>query len=1121
MHRRPFAGNKQRPLSAIFIGSLDSTSTPPDLPVLPEPPSPSGSSNRSGLPSPPATNSTGSGSVGEDLDTATEGSLRRKSSSLVYPRPDMPHGAHERTGGIRRMSFNEDEDDIYENDEEHTARLSLDNQRSPKLVPGDNISAIKRAANLAERNRAVINRLSALSRTGSPVPSKSKSPFTTPNAPSPAASSSTKPRAPSRASQPLSNLQTEVHYSGSETERDARNGYGHTYSSSDSMSATPTSTYSEIRPSDYVRPRQLSAPDSPAKAMQSASRSNRQKDRDRSRGSSPGPSRTPRKRVSVAMTPSDYRYLDESDNEQEDVAMAALAAIASSRRSPADGSGGKKRPTLPREFREKDRRSLDGRPDPPSTPRRNREREREREREQRSPSPVRSPRSSVAFLADPTSPRRPGAARYSTVRDLTRKHQTRWMSEDLSAPLDDGDAAGRTNGSGRRQGHRAGSSDSPLTTGNGRTLLSEGLRAAGLTKRKEAGEDVFANASAAQATVPRRTRSTGAGSILHGSEVDSPTQGAAPGRVNEGVGPPSRSADPRTPAYPQRSDRSVTYSGGARPGTSMAALHSDPPLRSSASGLRTYRSTYGLDRDGGMQDDLARQDRAYSSPFAPVRSTPAPPPISAMGGSHDAHAEHRRLMMESLSMFESQLSRLPPMGQTTTTTVPEVFQNTQHLVHMMDKLNIMLKASTNKALEAQIDHEVSDFAGMTTAEVIATIGMEHRDNLRLSDEVVRTMTAFLLSVGKLLRDTTTAREQQHLRTVSLPEEEVARRSTPETSTLSIDRRSSDGRRSRETRHSWEHGQGVQRMTSLERNPNGRGGSTNMSRTTSSSDHSYDGGVEGTPQTVRNVTTNLASSSSSRRPYTPRENHRLSSQSVSLSQSQLAALEQESPGGYEPSPTPASRQLGGRLEHGRALPQLSIPPSLSTLPSESLLRRSTNSATSASTTSTDKSANRRKVSASSIHTIRAEPSTPLMPITKGGSATTAVTTHTVSNSPDDGPIGLQRSESTSSVRTNGVTFSRPSTISVSTLSGLQQQRAEHSSLARIRTASGSADVGDPMNIRSPMSGSETERPRTVAVRGRTSLEGRGSTPESNGRGSQASTLVQSRRERRRTITEIFS
>ena len=48
------------------------------------------------------------------------------------------------------------------------------------------------------------------------------------------------------------------------------------------------------------------------------------------------------------------------------------------------------------------------------------------------------------------------------------------------------------------------------------------------------------------------------------------------------------------------------------------------------------------------------------------------------------------------------------MGQTTTTTIPEVFQSSQHLVHTMDKLNSMLKVATNRALEYQIEAEVSD-----------------------------------------------------------------------------------------------------------------------------------------------------------------------------------------------------------------------------------------------------------------------------------------------------------------------------------------------------------------------------------------------------------------------------
>jgi len=61
--------------------------------------------------------------------------------------------------------------------------------------------------------------------------------------------------------------------------------------------------------------------------------------------------------------------------------------------------------------------------------------------------------------------------RISTVRDLTRRHQIRWLSEDISNHPD----------SGRRQTQRGGSAESTL--GAGGCLSSEGLRAAGVGMR--------------------------------------------------------------------------------------------------------------------------------------------------------------------------------------------------------------------------------------------------------------------------------------------------------------------------------------------------------------------------------------------------------------------------------------------------------------------------------------------------------------------------------------------------------------------------------------------------------------------------------------------------------------
>ncbi|KAL4250582.1 hypothetical protein ABKN59_002328 [Abortiporus biennis] len=1065
MTRRPLAAHKQRPLSAIFIGSIDSntTSSPPPLP---EPPSPSASSNGSGLPSPPATNSTGSGSVGDNSQNG--GSLRKKTASRSQSITDMFNGTNDKSRSAEKAGNDhaDDEDVLYENDEEHTARLSLDRKRSSlvKTPPNDNLSALQRVKSLTQRNRMVLDKLTSISRMSSPAPTKARSPYNS-SATSPQSSeasssrhsSSSSTRALQQSAPPsASSSHSGNGPSGSETEREPRQAYGHSYSSSDSLSATPTSSYSEVKPStDYVRPRQLSAPSSPARALRSG------RDRDRS----PGPTRTPRKRASMQAATTRNRYSDDEDN--HDVTTAALAAIASSRRSPTNGR--RTRNPLPKEFRDKDKRSLDGGSEPP-TPHRNRDKERERSR--RSPSP-RSPRTVLFNSNVPPSPRRLGVSRFSTVREEDSLNRS--GNSDMSY--------------GRRQGHRAGSSDGPLSTAVGRTLLGEGLRAAGLTRRRE--EELFGGQneanSSSSAVVPQRTRSNGNSSVLS-SDYESPqthTRLFESGSV--------RLTDPRTPAaLTQRHiDRSVTYSAQpTRPGTSMAALHSEgmPPPRTAPGGLRTYRTgVLDRDRDSPSLRELrenAGVDRTYS-PFGGLRSATAPLPPSAVSGTgRDPAAEHRRLMLEALTMFESHLSRLPPMGQTTTSTIPEVFQNTQHLVHSLDKLNTSLRSATNRALESQIDAEIADYSSVNLEELWSQIGSEYRESLRMSDEVVRSMTGFLLGVGKVLREATSS--TQHMRTMSL-DEEVTRRLTPDASMLSADRNSSDGRRSR---RSWDPREVTK--TSVRSNSRERigltsrpGSSMNMLRgsaTSSSEGRSVGEGVmENTPETSRTITHSILPAS--RRLYTP---HGVPD--------------------YEPSPTPASR-----IDRNRALPPIAIPPSLPTLPSESLLRRSATS---------DKS-NRRKISSNSNITVRAEPSTTFQPISKPPTATTALTTHTVSISPDSGPSTSSRDSG--SARTNHVTFSRSSTISASTLSSLAQKSHYDSPQLRMRstsTSSSAAEEPSPVSIRSPMSGSETERPRTFAVRaGRVPLDSRGT--DTLGSSSQASTLVSSRKERRKTITEIFS
>lgn len=715
------------------------------------------------------------------------------------------------------------------------------------------------------------------------------------------------------------------------------------------------------------------------------------------------------------------------------------------------------------------------------------------------------------------------------MRELTRKHQTRWMSEDLSSPSRDAvDDSYDGDGMGRRQGHRTGSSEGLLGAAGGRSLIGEGLRAAGLAKRRD--EDVFTYTHGEiQAIPPRRTRSTGNSSVIaDGQGNGSPEQQTRDNTsrwVEEGVGPPR---DPKTPlngTY-RFTDRRPQSGMAARPGTSMAALHHDAreqaPPRTAPPALRSYKSTYALpNRLVDNLQDQSNHERASSSPFSSHR------PLTAQGGGRDSNAEHRRLMLESLSMFESQLSRLPPMGQTSTTTIPEIFQSAQHLVHALDKLNGMLKEGTNRALESQIDAEVSDYKdGVDLVELWQEVGSDHRENLRVSDEVVRNMTGFLLGVGKILRDATSYGGQQHLRTMSL-DEEVVRRGTPDVPTSGG--RDSDGRRSREMRRSWEPGKETNRLltrlSSLERNGTTRsrpGSAMNMMRgsATSSSEgrSSSDAANDGTPATMRQSAPISTATSAARRLYAPRDRGEVAAPLVTSLGSE------EYLGDYEPSPTPVSRQAHVVLPE-RRLPPLSVAPTLSTVPSESLLTRS-------STGSSDKTS-RRKISSSSIVTVRAEPST-FVPVIKPSNPTTALTTHTVSASPETNrtPFPMLRSDSSSSMRKNGVTFSRPATMSVSSaLSGLQQQ---HERGARSRTTSNTSSVADnqtvvlapPLAISSSTSGSESEREtrwKTLSSRPRVSLDSNrsGDSPIDGPDRSMATvSFSAARKERRRTITEIF-
>ena len=668
---------------------------------------------------------------------------------------------------------------------------------------------------------------------------------------------------------------------------------------------------------------------------------------------------------------------------------------------------------------------------------------------------------------------------------------------------------------GRRQAQRGGSAESPLASlASGRSLVGEGLRAAGI--RTKRGDDVFSN---------------GGGSGI-GADERSQTSGSGSSRVGEGAGPPSIAStrvsfESRPNEASERRAHRESYNGMAsRPATSMADYHNhgedtEPLWTAPPASLRTYESAYPLserdrDRQGIGSSIHAKQhppplhptpphDRNFMSPFNTRRHTPIMPQTTGTPGPGQQFgtSEHGRLMLEALQMFESNISRLPPMGNTTTQTIPELFRSAQNIVHASDKLNGLLRAGTNGALEEQIDAEVGNNEGSAggeeVAEVWRRVGGELRESLRISDEVVRTMTGFLLGVGKVLKETAISGDglHQHARSTSLDEDPVGRRNgaSPDVtfSNGSGGRRSTEGRLSAQSRRSWEPSPRSQGDISasrrrLEARPPS---SLNTHR---DADVSLDRERESLGAgPSRNGLTTI--SGTVRRLFTPREQreHRLD-----------ANAPLDSPISYEPSPTPGFRQNNVSLARARTLP----PPPLPSLPSESTLPRN----------AADKN-NRRKPSVASIQTIRGtNPMHPTVP-----TPTTAISRD------EGGPFPVTRTDSNGS-RTSNVTFSRPSTISVSALSGLHQQRKRTIST----TSSNAEEVSTSVQVISPLSGSETERDvrrSTVGARAaaRMSLdgalhrdrEGMGNR-ESFGKGQPPMSTVAPtlRKERRRTVTEIF-
>ncbi|KAJ3535938.1 hypothetical protein NMY22_g6262 [Coprinellus aureogranulatus] len=965
MPPRPAVRTRERPTSAIYLGkghkpNSSSASSlaefhqtasssphlangaPGSLPDLPEPESPISSHNSSdsGLPSPPATNSTGSGSTGDpgsvarrqrplslasDSSTSTSNSSQKTMSDVFRRGPPSRSVSRSSSRHADRVEHDDDDEDHDDDNEDHTARL--DRRQHVKkwcgivLVLSLMSWRLTMATYLLELLYAPLSpqkALDKLTRLGSPSPTpRSKSPSHA------STTSSSRLRQTRIVSQPSPR---DPGASGSETERESTSV--NTFSSHSQSSSSPASSSQRpITPpahpalpntsSPYSRLRNVSAPNSPRNARRLL---------DGSGGSdlSDSPSSRQRKRASMATMASitqDYEEegeparkhyyattaspgRDRQRDTVKDITASALAAVASSRRSPVSA---RRRAALPREFRE-DISTDTGSVVSEARTRRSEDVDNRSHR----------------FSTQPVTPfRTNGVGRSATVRETRYSGgHTRPATLDLrsAANLDVSPTDGYRRE--RRQTLRGGSAESalPLRSPGGRTLLGEGLRAAGLTKKEE----------------PRPLPTARPANIfLDKKDEWSPTD-----------------------AHDKGKRRALTY---GRSATSMSNYRQADSPEDERSGreerLREHRSTYSLSQPRDLS--VTRQTRetrnlsqrlgldqevpVVREPLSRPR-TAAPvakaTPLHLQERYHTASpmgvkrqsvatpgpgAEHSRLMADSLAMFETVVSKLPSASSSSTPGAisnAEILKHAQILVTAADRIAGLMRAGTTRALDEQINAEVEGDDSPAAPEILEVwrqVGGEYREGLRAADELVRSITSFLVDTGSVMRRLASApavsdfgSPATHTRHLSLDDEGLRQQR------LTDGESSASGRKSVESRRSWEpalRDREKEREDALRKLGGGRESSLSVARGSPAllavRERERIASLQSQTPSPASATRPL---SSARRLYTPREQARPlederdsepAPRPLGPSDSQRTVQANVA----EPSPTPASRTVG--------------------------------------------------------------------------------------------------------------------------------------------------------------------------------------------------------------------
>ncbi|KAF8654682.1 hypothetical protein AX16_003472 [Volvariella volvacea WC 439] len=529
---------------------------------------------------------------------------------------------------------------------------------------------------------------------------------------------------------------------------------------------------------------------------------NRDRDRDRDKDKDRGRDNTLVRRLSRTGS-------NEIDKSRE-ITEAALAAVASSRRrSPVDTR--KPRGALPREFRDPantsvaslasanagggnerstGRSSLDGsnsgrsgHSNEPQTPHR-----RERRLQQHAQSILYSPSAKQQRTR-------------STVRDRDRDRERDAYSRAASRLGYDDDESYRDEegfGGGeqeppprreshrekreRRQGVRAGSAESALALGlpaaatagggAGRSLVGEGLRAAGLKRRDAAaghtssrsirlnGDDVFRSEDEARDVGKERERErkgdwSRAGTVS--ARARAATSMGEYRYIDSGRGVEDDEEDGLRSAPLKSKKSAYRLASIARDRSPMQVGDREKEREVDRSvsvlGMRRDRDRYSSPSGPRRPAPLASTTRGGAAPAAPATTTPTSA-SALLQQQQQQSLEHARLMMDSLVMFESHVTKLAGLNPS---AQADLVRTAQSVALSVEKLNGLMRNGNVRALEEQIDAEVNSSGGegaMDSAEMWRKVGSDYREGLRCSDDLIRGVTSLLLGVGKILRDHT-------------------------------------------------------------------------------------------------------------------------------------------------------------------------------------------------------------------------------------------------------------------------------------------------------------------------------------------------------------------------------